>query len=352
MKRSAGVTAAAVVLLLGSGYVCFIGVLLLFEALTHFGDGNPANAVSRQTPLPIADPMILGAPFVIGFAAWGLSTAIGLLRLKAWSRISTLIFGGLLAITAAFPALTFTFQPFPATLAAPEHFDLIFRVFMEAYWIVLLFIAAWWLVLFTRKTVVAQFSDPALVPAVPGDTSFRNTLAAPTTVPPRPQRPLSITIIAWLYVVSVPLAAPFLLISQARNAPMPFFWTMLEGPGAWVYIALLYSSSFAAGIALLRNKAWGLWLAIGHEGFGLMKLVMTLLLPGGAQRLGRVEEYFRATFQVDMPAQSAGFLMTHMLRTFAFGALVPLICLWFLWTGRKRFLEFAAHQEHTRSTAS
>jgi hypothetical protein len=295
--------------------------------------------------------MALGVLFEFGLAAWGLSTATGLLRLKAWSRISTLIFGGLLAVTSAISALIFMVVPLPATAGTPENFNFFFRVGMGSFCAVLLAIAAWWLVLFTRKSVVAQFADPALFPEVAGGMNY-NIPSAPSIVTPQPRRPLSITIIAWLFVVSVPTTIPALLMVRTQKTPVPFFWTILVGRGTWIYFAFHVLLMFAAGIALLRNKTWGLWLAIGIQAFSLINFVMIALLPGRAVRWEKFMEYYRHSFPPDMLAQSSGFLVTLMWLMFAFGTLIPLTYLWFLWTRKKRFLEFAAEQARSRSTAS
>ena len=102
MKRSAGVTAAAVVALMGSVCVSILGVSSLFGLIIASRKGIPETALPQQGPNPLVASMGLGILFDIGLATWGLSTAVGLLRLKPWSRISVLIFSGFLAVTGAF----------------------------------------------------------------------------------------------------------------------------------------------------------------------------------------------------------------------------------------------------------
>jgi hypothetical protein len=49
--------------------------------------------------------------FVIPPAIWGLASGIGLIRAWRWARISMLLFGALLALLCAFPAVPFMIAP-------------------------------------------------------------------------------------------------------------------------------------------------------------------------------------------------------------------------------------------------
>jgi hypothetical protein len=282
----------------------------------------------------------MGALFELGFAGWGLATAIGLIRLKPWSRISLLIFAGLLAILAAFMALIFTLLPLPATPSTPQNFNFIFRTVMESFCAVLLFIAVWWLVLFTRRSVTAQFSDVATSVTIPVEP-VSGGHGVPAAVAPLPRRPLTITIVAWLYVASVPMMIPSLLINQAQGTPVPFFWTILQGRALLIYYVLFTPFMLVAGVALLKNKAWGYWLALGIQTFGFLNLAATMLLPGRAARWETFTESIQRSFPPETREQAQGFPATLLTICFAGGCLVALAVLCLLWTRRKRFLDFA-----------
>jgi hypothetical protein len=343
MKRSAGVTIAAVIVLLGSIFVGFFAIIGIFAALFISRGNDATRNLPQQGPLPLIASMIVGALFEFGFAGWGLATAIGLIRLKPWSRISILVYAGLLAVSFAFTALIFMLLPLPVTPNTSQNFNFMIRFIMASICVVPFSIAVWWLVLFTRKSVVAQFSgvaSNATIPAVPAPAGY----AVPAAVTPSLRRPVTITIIAWLYVVSVPMMIPSLLINKAHGTPVPFFWTMLEGRGMLIYFALFTPLMLAAGIALLKNKAWGYWLTLGVQSFGLLNFAAITLLPGRADRWETFTESIQRSFPPEMREQAQGFLATLLTISFAGGFLFALAVLWLLWTRRKRFLDFAAMQ--------
>jgi hypothetical protein len=343
VKRSAGVTAAAVVALLGGACIAILGAVALFGALMYFGGRNPESVLSPQAPVSIIAPMIFAVVFEIGLATWGLSTAVGLLRLKAWSRISMLIFAGSLAVTAGFGGLILLILPLPETRGIPENFTSILRISTALIWGAALFIAVWWLVLFTRKSVVAQFSGVPATVRVPGDPSSGN-IGAPAVMTPKLRRPLTITIIAWLYVATVPMMIPSWLINGARNMPAPFFWTVLEGKKLLIYYVLFGAVTLASGIGLLKNKAWAFWLTMGIQTFGLLNIAAVVLLPGREARWERFMESLSHSFPPETLDQSLSILKTVMTISAAGGFLFALAILWLLWSRRKRFLEFAAMQ--------
>lgn len=341
MKRSWGVTAAAVVALLGSACIAILGAVVLFGALMYFGGRNPESVLSRQAPAPTIAPMIFGVVFEIGLAAWGLSTAVALLRPKAWSRISMLIFAGFLGVTAAFSGLIFMILPLPETRGTPENFAFVLRTSTALFWGATLLIAVWWLVLFTRKSVVAQFSGVPTTVTIPGEPAS-GTIGASGVMTPKIRRPLTITILAWLYVASVPMMIPSWLISGTRSIPAPFFWTVLEGKRLLIYYVLFGAVTLASGIGLLKSKAWAFWLALGIQSFGLLNIAAVVALPGREARWERFMQSVSHSFPPETLDQSLSFLKSVMAISAAGGFLFALAVLWLLWSRRKRFLEFAA----------
>ena len=99
MKKSFGVTASAIVALLGSLLMLGLCVVLCLVLLLSPGRGP----MPPETKLG----MVLGLGIFGFLGAWGTATAIGLLRLRNWGRVSILIFATLLALTgvAATPAI-------------------------------------------------------------------------------------------------------------------------------------------------------------------------------------------------------------------------------------------------------
>src|SRR5271170_7878818 len=88
-ETSGGVTSAAVVVFAGSACVAFFGLALGAYLLFI----RPLSAGRRALgPGGYAGVMLmLALPFCL-LTAWGISTGVGLLRRKAWARVSVLAF--------------------------------------------------------------------------------------------------------------------------------------------------------------------------------------------------------------------------------------------------------------------
>ena len=205
MKRSGGVTAAAVVALLGSAGLGLVAVSELSGALfiSRFHPGG--QALPEEGVIPAVASMVMGSLFNLAFAGWGLATGVALIRLKPWSRISTLVYAGLTGVCASFAGLIILFVPIPGPASAGQNFSGIFRVALELFLAIPFSIAIWWLILFTRKSVVAQFSG---TPGPEVAAQVADTAAVPVAGTPPPQRPMIITILAWFFLVSAISSVP------------------------------------------------------------------------------------------------------------------------------------------------
>jgi hypothetical protein len=101
-NRSAGITVVAVLAMIGSALFLLVAVLM---AVIMFVAPTPTP---NDVPLPpqlfkafkVILPLFYAAP-----ATWGILTAFGLLRLKNWARISTIVFSCLLILFGAFGML-------------------------------------------------------------------------------------------------------------------------------------------------------------------------------------------------------------------------------------------------------
>ncbi|HSS95442.1 MAG TPA: hypothetical protein VLK33_00350, partial [Terriglobales bacterium] len=95
MKRSIGVTVIAVLSLIGS--TLMLGMALIMIAIAIFAPKTDAN-------LPPTFPIMMGVTSVFYFllATWGISSGIGLLRLKNWARTSTIVFSVLMTLMSLF----------------------------------------------------------------------------------------------------------------------------------------------------------------------------------------------------------------------------------------------------------
>jgi len=162
MKSSptAGVTASAVVLILISLMPAFagVGVLAGFVTLKAVTAGG-AKSVSSIPAVVAAGAAMLAV------AGWGIATGTGLLRRCGWARISMLILAALLAC-ASLPSLAVEPRLIRAVTGIPTVGA--FPAFITAqFGLLLLAVAVWWLVYFTRKSIRAQFGFGAASSAAP-----------------------------------------------------------------------------------------------------------------------------------------------------------------------------------------
>ena len=84
---------------IGMSGLTMLLAFLVFEQVGHEPMGEIGHFVHDATF------------FVIPPAIWGLASGIGLIRAWRWARISMLLFGALLALLCAFPAVPFMIAP-------------------------------------------------------------------------------------------------------------------------------------------------------------------------------------------------------------------------------------------------
>src|ERR1700722_11866918 len=102
IKRSGGVTAIALFSLLGS---LLMLLMAAFMALLPFLSSTLASNDSPAPPGLAKAMLFMAALMYLALAAWGIATSIGLFRLRAWARISIIIFSVLLILSGGFGAL-------------------------------------------------------------------------------------------------------------------------------------------------------------------------------------------------------------------------------------------------------
>ncbi len=156
MKRPVGVILSGILQILGSLLVLLFSIAMLLMPL-----------IMRRAPAPPTTPtpslLFAGlAAFYGVFAILGLLTAIGLFRLKRWSRYSTLIFAGVLVATGLFLALAFALTPFPTTSSGSATVDAPNPALVKAITATISLASAAlggiWLYYFNRRSVREAFS--------------------------------------------------------------------------------------------------------------------------------------------------------------------------------------------------
>jgi hypothetical protein len=290
-------------------------------------------------------------------AIWGIITAVGLLQLKNWARISTIVFSVLLIVFGAFGILTsmvFLLKPPLGNGVDPKMFSIIGAV-TAAFAVAQIGIGIWWMVFFNRAKVKAQFipqppvtpqfADPyaidprysTLVPP-PGFPSQADALppTPPIAVQSRPARPLSISIIAWFLLTS----CLFIPISIFLHPPITFFLTILTGWHAGAFLLISIALHVYTGIALLRMNSAGRLVALGYFIFGLLNVAVFYFAPGRSARIARLLDLERSIFPWMRSTQSNPLqpdMMPFLLIGAIGGVAFCLVLLYFLAAAKPAF---------------
>jgi len=339
MKRSTGVTTVAVLSLIGSIFTLLMGIVF---ALAMFYAPVPRSNEFHGSPMFFKGVTVTALFIYLLLALWGTLTGIGLLRLKNWARISTVVFSVLLIIMSGFGVLVslfLTIPPVPNKPADPSAITAI-RVFMGAFWLVLLGIGTWWLVFFNRVRVREQF-----VPAFAGGFTAQGSAAAqasyagPTTGAMRRKRPLSITIIACFLLagcVLIPLNLWF-------HTPAAFFTKLLNGEAAATYYLAITLLQLYLGIGLLRLQPAARRVGIAYFIFCFVNAASFNFAPGGRARMLAFLDMTRSRYPWLPPWQDSALQFDSTLfLIFGVGfGLVPLVVALYLLITRRQAFEGA-----------
>lgn len=161
-RRSAGVTCAAALAILGSVSAFFIWASFLLGIL----NAEPNVDGRRLYELhPFATLFIATVPSFLIFS--GMSTGIGLFQLKSWARRAALVWA---SVALCFSLSIIAFRPFE-TFFIPEHFVSEVESLKQLIALSLIFatlpIGIWWIFYFRLQSVKRQF-EPA--PGLPPET--------------------------------------------------------------------------------------------------------------------------------------------------------------------------------------
>ncbi len=306
MNRPGGVTVSAVFLILGSLLTAVMGAVLLVAP-------SLAPPTTLQPPF-VKAIMVSTAVVFLGCALWGVLTAVGLFRMRRWARISILVIAALLVIFCGLSLvmILFAFQFMPELDSMPGAGFVIGM--MIAIYLLPILLGIWWLVYFNRGAVKAAF----LVGFVPDES---------------PHRPLSIAIIAWHAIAFGLMTVPGVVI----QFPVFIFGILLTGWKAEPIYLLFGVAQLAIGIGLLKLKPWGHTAAVWFCLFVMVHSVVFAFLPGKAERLTEMMQYYPPEFGADakvLELASLFFWLGGVFVWVTFGT-----ALWFLFTRKKAFLE-------------
>jgi len=373
-RRPSGVTLSAVILglidlLLLLGGLFYVVLAVLFASNSFVPPTTPG-----QPPLPPhLLPVMMGviAAFVLLCASWGISTFVGLLRMRRWASISIMIIGGCLVLASLVQLLGCILVEFTinnivlppnsgsANLVPPNPAALQGAFFfLDALCLGVAAIGIWWLVYFARKKTRDAFAQAAaatlhstaqLNPAAPiTDFSVAQPLPAaepglaPAAVVAQPastvrERPISMTIVAVLIL----LGSVSFVFCCVFPYPQFMFGVQIDGASKYLLLIAMAALSAVAGIGLLRRIHFGWLLAVGMQILGLLNF-LTFLSPHVRERyMDLMQTISKASApampdatQLSMQAMQQKLMGEMLVPMFAIGSLFGIFILVLLWRAR------------------
>jgi hypothetical protein len=378
-RRPSGVTLSAVVLGIFDIFLLIAGLIYVMIAFVFArSPGLPAASVPNGAPPPqqlVVGMMAFFALFALLCAAWGISTFVGLLRMRNWARISIMIIGGCLAALSLFELFFCILVQImiktgglpqnanSANLAAANPAALqVFFLIGDAMCVAVAAIGIWWIVYFAKQKTRAAFESVALQPALSSTAQLNPAtpitdfsvaqpvepaqpvpvqhvvpVPAPEAIPEAPTRPISMTIVAVLCFLGCASLALCCLL------PYPQFFFGVQVSEASKYVLLIAMSVFyaLAGFGLLRRMYFGWLLAVGMNLLGLLNM-LTFLSPSVRERYMAFMQTLSQSAAPPMPsaAQASAQIFQQQLMAqmmfpvFAVCGLFILFILALLWRAR------------------
>ena len=300
MSRPIGVTASAVVAILGSIFALLLAAVLV---------ASPYIVPPQSQQPNTAQFVIAGAAMFVALAGLGIWTSVGLFRLRSWARTSILVFAGFLAAGSVFSLLiTMAIPKSPTYSADTEH---VVRLGMAAMFGIPLTIAVWWLIQFNSQSTKTAFASPI------------SELASP--------RPLSIAIIAWTCIVG----GATCLFPLLMRSPAFWFGVTFTGWSAGLLYAVFGALQLYIGKGLLDLRERARILAIAWFGLSFVQLAVVTLVPSLRQRMFEFPGTMVPSQPNPFPVES---MITMMYVVFAFGGIVAAAAIWFLIRERAAFV--------------
>jgi hypothetical protein len=291
-KRPIGVILSAIVLGLIAAFQLLVAGLFVVMGIMFPSMANKTQMAGAPDVGLMSGLMIAMSIFVAILAAWGITTLVGLVRLKNWARWSILVIAGCLLLFSLFAifgiAISSYFLPVPMQQNAgaqpvPEGLFHAILVFYALLYVMLGVLAGWWLVYFSLRSTRGYF--------LPGyDTSSRAYGVDVDFPPPLPfpadgaatakqKIPAPVIIVAALFLLTALSCLPGLFL------PFPLFFAgFVIGKPASIILYGLFILVFALlGIGLLRLDNRARLATFGLIGLGVVNMIV-FLTPWCQQR--------------------------------------------------------------------
>lgn len=333
LKPSPGIVAAAIVAIIGSAFSLLFGLIEIAISFIRL----PADVQMPASFMKYS--LFFAAVMAFGFGAWGIASGVGLLRLRKWARISTIVYSAILLVFTILPVLIFLLMPFPATTGYPPHGNTSPEVMVHTVRLIMVVIysipagiAIWWLTFFNRAGVKSQFAAAASqVPVSSPLTPAGLPSTLPAFTPAASPRPISISIIGWYLIVAGALMLPFVFF----QFPVSLLGWVLTGRRATLIFLVYAVIHLGLGYGLLKLKPLSRMLAICYFLWAIVNALFFTFLPGREARM----QASMAAMDAAIPgirasssqvAWSANFAHFGLWMGTVFGVLLPAVIVWFL----------------------
>jgi len=248
---------------------------------------------------------------------------IQVIRLRNWARISVLTIAGLMLLFGLMGIVVVFVTLFVSTPADPRVSQGLLAAILAVIYGIPTAVSIWWLILFTRRSVAAQFQASAVLepPRSPFAMAVFNN----------PECPLAIRITGW-YLGSFAIVIPFILFLP-NSIPAAYFGHILFGPAAIVIYILNFALISIPGIGLLLLKRWSYPLTIAGQILASANAICTTLSPSYD---ANVRAMFEKMSLPSLPASTEQ--MLHYSRYFSLiSLLIPFAIVITLLVTRRKF---------------
>jgi hypothetical protein len=263
-RASTSIIVAGIFAILGGALGAFssLASLILFSFSQHL-------AVSPALPDYLRHVLVFFWIFLLLCALFVVVVGIQVIRLRNWARLSLLTIAGLMLFFGLMGIVVIFVTLFVATPADPRVSQGSLAAILGVIYGIPTAVSIWWLVLFTRRSVAAEFQSSAALepPRSPSAMAVFNN----------PECPLAIRIVGW-YLGSFVIAIPFIPFLP-NSIPAAYFGHVLFGPAAIAIYILNFALISIPGIGLLLLKRWSYPLTIASQILASVNAIYTTMSP-------------------------------------------------------------------------
>jgi hypothetical protein len=343
LNRLPGVTFTAVLLIIAGSFSALFAVVSIV-GLLFFRFSMPSD-LPRDFLILI--PVVFDLVWA-GCAAWSIASGVGLLRLRSWARVSVFVFAGLM-LFVALPGLL-VMPIMMSNFMSHDEFGGGFRIFaigFMVFYALQIVLAVWWLYYFNTRKVKDLFRSRGF-PIAPPPPQPPAIFPVPPDALPKSKRPVSISVIAAIMLISAGFAPFSLVMLKSMKVPMPVMGFWIEGwPVAFVILFYLIVQVIT-GVGLLKMKPWARTVSICYFVFGMINSLVTFLLPGSAahfeKMIAGMMPKFPSSDSFPPDANSIISSIPHMASSMIwvgviFGLLFAGVQLWFVVKEKQAFID-------------